>query len=65
MSSFNLVIEKLKALKNYGFDIHLDDFGTGYSSLQYLRDLPVSTIKIDRAFVKNMHLDRHSRAIVK
>lgn len=64
MSSFDLVIQKLNALKKYGFDIHLDDFGSGYSSLQYLRDLPVSTIKIDRAFVKNMHLDRHSRAIV-
>ncbi|MFU8792884.1 MAG: putative bifunctional diguanylate cyclase/phosphodiesterase [Acholeplasmataceae bacterium] len=64
MTSFDLIIQKLKAFQDYGFDLHLDDFGTGYSSLQYLRDLPVSTIKIDRAFVKNMHLDRHSRAIV-
>lgn len=64
ISSLDLVIDKLKILQKYGFDIHLDDFGTGYSSLQYLRDLPISTIKIDRAFIKNMDTDSHSRAIV-
>ncbi|MFH1693092.1 MAG: bifunctional diguanylate cyclase/phosphodiesterase [Bacillota bacterium] len=64
IESFELVINKLKILQRYGFDIHLDDFGTGYSSLQYLRDLPISTIKIDRAFIINIETDAHSRAIV-
>ncbi|HCZ23896.1 MAG TPA: hypothetical protein DHV05_03445, partial [Acholeplasmataceae bacterium] len=45
IGSFDLVINKLKLLQKYGFDIHLDDFGTGYSSLQYLKDLPINTIK--------------------
>ena len=64
IGSFELVINKLKLLLKYGFDIHLDDFGTGYSSLQYLRDLPINTIKIDRAFIINLETDAHSRAIV-
>ncbi|MDX9692094.1 MAG: bifunctional diguanylate cyclase/phosphodiesterase, partial [Acholeplasmataceae bacterium] len=64
IGSFDLVITKLKILQKYGFGIHLDDFGTGYSSLQYLRDLPINTIKIDRAFVINLETDAHSRAIV-
>jgi EAL domain-containing protein (putative c-di-GMP-specific phosphodiesterase class I) len=64
IGSFELVINKLKLLQAYGFDIHLDDFGTGYSSLQYLRDLPITTIKIDRAFIINLETDPHSRAIV-
>ena len=64
IGSFDLVITKLKLLQNYGFDIYLDDFGTGYSSLQYLKQLPVNTIKIDRAFVINIETDAHSRAIV-
>ena len=64
IGSFDLVITKLKLLKKYGFGINLDDFGTGYSSLQYLRDLPIDTIKIDRAFVINIETDAFSRAIV-
>ena len=45
IDSFELVINKLNLLKRHGFNIHLDDFGTGYSSLQYLRDLPINTLK--------------------
>ena len=64
IGSFELVITKLKILQKYGFGIHLDDFGTGYSSLQYLKDLPINTIKIDRAFVMGLETESHSRAIV-
>ena len=64
IDSFELVINKLNILKRHGFNIHLDDFGTGYSSLQYLRDLPVNTIKIDKAFIDDVETDVHSRAIV-
>ena len=64
IDSFELVINKLNILKRHGFNIHLDDFGTGYSSLQYLRDLPVNTIKIDKAFIDDIETDVHSRAIV-
>ena len=47
-------IEKLHHLKSLGFEIAIDDFGTGYSSLNYLRNLPVDTLKIDRTFVSDI-----------
>lgn len=64
MTSFDIVIEKLKLLKEHGFSIHLDDFGTGYSSMLYLKELPIDTIKIDKEFILNVNTDRYTRAIV-
>ena len=46
-----LVNTNLKKLRQHGINILLDDFGAGYSSLRYLHDLPISIVKIDRAFV--------------
>ena len=65
MENFNVVIEKLNILRNHGFSIHLDDFGTGYSSLQYLKELPIDTIKTDKEFIKNLESDKTSQLIVK
>ncbi|WP_239674105.1 putative bifunctional diguanylate cyclase/phosphodiesterase [Mangrovibacillus cuniculi] len=53
-----IVIEKLKNLKNKGITLALDDFGTGYSSLNYLKMLPIDVLKIDQSFIKDMdHAD--------
>ncbi|PKM68600.1 MAG: hypothetical protein CVU95_03080 [Firmicutes bacterium HGW-Firmicutes-2] len=51
IDNFNLVVSHLNKLRKEGIKIHLDDFGTGYSSLNYLDQLPIDILKIDKIFV--------------
>lgn len=54
-----------KRLKEIGVSLALDDFGTGYSSLSVLGKIPLDYVKIDRSFVKNIHIDATASAITK
>ncbi len=58
-------IATLNTLVTYGFSLAIDDFGTGYSSLAYLRRLPLSELKIDQLFVRNMGPSITDRQIVR
>jgi diguanylate cyclase (GGDEF)-like protein/PAS domain S-box-containing protein len=54
----------LRALHELGLELALDDFGAGYSSLSRLRETPVGTLKIDRAFLQDVPASREAAAIV-
>ncbi|KVW94809.1 EAL domain-containing protein [Thiobacillus denitrificans] len=64
MQDIEANIEKLQAIREMGVEVAIDDFGTGYSSLSYIAKLPVSTLKIDRAFIMNMTSNADDLSIV-
>jgi diguanylate cyclase (GGDEF)-like protein len=54
----------MRSLQKIGCEFALDDFGAGYSSLNYIKTLPIDYIKIDGAFISNMHQDPIDQAMV-
>ncbi len=64
IDDFKAVIERMLVLQDYGFRVSLDDFGTGYSSLSYLSGLPLNTIKIDKAFIDSVLVDRATKIVM-
>ncbi|NOU11719.1 MAG: EAL domain-containing protein [Nitrospira sp.] len=65
MTDASTTIATLRELKESGFRLAIDDFGTGYSSLAYLQRFPLDTLKIDRAFVKDLKLGTADSPIIR
>lgn len=58
-------VKTMNELKSLGVTFSIDDFGTGYSSLQYLTTLPISKLKIDQSFVRDLAVDPNDATVVK
>lgn len=56
--------DALALLREAGFRVYLDDFGTGYSSLNWLAELPIDGLKIDRGFTASMTVDRRRHTLI-
>jgi len=63
MEENQAAVKKLKALRKMGFGLAIDDFGTGYASLSHLKDLPLTTLKVDRTFVRDINTGSSAGAI--
>ncbi|MER8696532.1 EAL domain-containing protein [Mesorhizobium opportunistum] len=58
------VLRRLEALRGLGFHIALDDFGTGHCGFNYLKTLPIDTIKIDRSYIRSLAHDQVAQIFV-
>ena len=57
-------LQFMREIRDHGCGLALDDFGTGYSSFAYLRQFPLTELKIDQSFVRNLHTDASDRRTV-
>lgn len=65
MESFDQMVPSLTRLREMGVNIALDDFGTGYSSLGYLKQMPITTLKIDKSFIEQVPEEGDSRSLAR
>ena len=64
IENFDDALKKLQVLKELGFSIAIDDFGTGYSSLNYLTQMPIDTLKLDKSFVHKIGKETNSETLI-
>lgn len=64
MGNVDQAIETMNEFNKMGVQLAIDDFGTGYSSLEYLKKFPISRLKIDRSFVRELETNPSDQAIV-
>ena len=65
MDDYVTIKDSLFQLNDFEFNISIDDFGTGYSMLSHLKKLPISSLKIDAEFIRDLHLNESSAMIVR
>ena len=65
MHNLSRARKTLDKLNQMGLHLAIDDFGTGFSSLNYLKNLPVDTLKIDKSFVIDMSINATDVAVIK
>ncbi|MBR4153428.1 MAG: EAL domain-containing protein [Selenomonadaceae bacterium] len=59
------LLDMISTFKNLGFSVLMDDFGSGYSSLNMLKDMPLDTIKVDMAFIRELEKSPRVAVILK
>lgn len=64
IDNIDFTVNILNKLRELGFNIALDDFGVGYSSFNYIKILPLDTLKIDRSLLKSLEKDKKTLAII-
>jgi diguanylate cyclase (GGDEF)-like protein len=65
IGDLDAIEEKLHGFRRLGLKIAIDDFGTGYSSLSYLSRFPITTLKIDRAFIHDLERNKSTAEIAR
>ncbi|MHB1204675.1 MAG: EAL domain-containing protein, partial [Rhodospirillaceae bacterium] len=65
MNDVEAAITRMQSVRDLGCGLSIDDFGTGYSSLSYLSRFPITTLKIDRAFVKDVQENQNTKEIAR
>ena len=59
------LLDMIQTFKNLGFSVLMDDFGSGYSSLNMLKDMPLDTLKVDMAFIRELEKSKRVAIILK